>query len=515
MAINTASKSLNSLKNMSSGVVYQTLQAVLSFVNRTVFVSYLSIEYLGLNGLFTSIITILSLAELGIGSAFAYSLYKPIANRQERVIASIVHFYKKAYYIVGGVIFVLGLAVTPFLHLIIPEKPEMIEENLQLLYILFLLYTASSYFFAHKIALIIADQRNYITSLFTGIFLIVQTLFQILILVYTQNFLLYIIIPLITQLLANIFISEKTNNLYPFLNKFKKEKLPIHIKKEIFTNTKATFLTKIAGVIVNNTDNIFINYLVGLSFIGFLSNYNMLIFGIASLINVLFNGVSASVAQVNAGNDKEKQYHIFKALNLSNFWIFGTCALLFYLLANDFIRLWIGQEYLLDQSIVSIIAVNFFMVGMQNAIWTYKSTFGLFRYGKWLTLVTAVLNIIFTYLLGTYLSLFGILLATALARLLTNFSYDPYIVFKLGFKLPPTVYLQQFLVYIIIIGINTFLLSYLNSYFFYQSTYIFILKLGMYCLFINITFFLVFRRTKSFSQLKKIIYNTFNIIKTR
>lgn len=508
--MNTDSRTINSIRNIGAGVVGQVLQAVLGFVSRTVFINYLAVEYLGLNGLFSSIISLLSLTELGIGSAFIYSLYKPLAEKDQLTLSAILNLYKKVYVTVGIAIFVIGLCLIPFLDQIIPEKPESILEDISFLYLFFLFNTASTYFFSYKTALLNADQRNYVTTINYAAFYIAQNIVQIIVLIVTKNFVYYLATQLIFQFVSNVVISSIVNKMYPFLKKFRKEKIDKKVKAVIISNAKATFLIRIGGVLVNNTDNIIINYFSGLVLLGYMTNYTLLIGILTTFIAQVFTNISSSIAQVNAIESKEKQYEIFTMVNLANFWIYGFCGISIIVLMNDFISMWIGKDYILPLSISVMLAINFFMVGMQNAIWTFKTTYGFFNEGKYLVILTAVLNLGFSFGLGNIYGLFGILLATALARLVSNFWYDPYIVFKLGLKKSPMLYLQKFLFYFFIILVAFVVTYYLATLVNLDLISGLLVKLVICLIIPNSIFIIFFYRYPEYKRLKAVAVRSYD-----
>ncbi|WP_338359639.1 hypothetical protein [Yeosuana marina] len=510
--INTDSRTANSFRNVSSGLSSQIVYTILGFVSRTIFIKYLAVEYLGINGLFSSILSVLALAELGVGSAFVYSLYKPLAEKKEDVVASILNLYKKVYITVGFVVFVLGICLLPFLDQLIPQKPDNISESISTIYLLFLFNSASSYFFSYKVSLINADQRNYISTWNYLIFYIVQNILQIVVLILYQNFLFYLTVQLVCQFLSNVSISFIVNKYYPFLSQYKKLKVDNAIKKEIISNAKATFIIRIGGILVNSTDNLIINYFSGLALVGLASNYNLLIGIATAIILQIFNNISSSIAQINAVESKIKQYETFKMINLANFWIYGFTAICFILLANDFIAIWIGNSYILPMSISLMIAINFFMVGVQGTIWTYKATYGFFNQGKYLVILTALLNLAFSFLLGHYWGLFGILLATALARLITNFWYDPYIIFKLGLAIPPKIYLKSFFKFLLVLiftGFITFKVTLLLNF---SNLINLIVKLVICLIIPNLMIYLYYKKTNEFESMKFIFINSFKSI---
>ena len=444
----------NAFRNISSGLSAQIIGMVLGFVSRTVFIKYLSAEYLGVSSLFSNILSMMALAELGLGTAFIYELYKPLSTKNKEETAVILRYFRKAYAIVGILILATGLILLPFLDAIIAEKPQSISEDLRVIFIFYVISTASSYFFSHKISLLDADQKISVATVNSIKFSIGQNIGQILVLIFTQNFLLYLGVQILSQLLSNIYISRIVNRHYPFLNDFNQVKIRPEVRRNIVTNVKATFLTKIGGVLVNATDNIFISMFVGLAVLGKYSNYVMLFGLVSGLLMIVFSNIRSSVAHFVINENLEKQREMFKTINFINFIGFGIASLLIYFCINDFIALWIGKSYVLPDYIALILAVNFFMLGMQNGFWTFKGAYGYFRYGKYMVLGTAAINLVLSYFLGKQFGIAGIITATAIARLLTNFWYDPYIVLKKGLKQNPIGYVKRFSLYLLILSIT-------------------------------------------------------------
>lgn len=462
--MNNNSRLSNSIKNISFGLIAQVSQMVLGFISRTIFIRYLAVEYLGVNGLFTNILSLLSLAELGIAGAISYSLYKPLAEKDEKKLAGLVNFFAKIYTRIAFIIAALGLMVVPFLDTIVNHPPQPIADNLTLIYLLFLFNTVTAYFMQYKLSLFQADQKNYIISKNNIVIFMMQNIGQILVLILFQNFILYLIVQAVFQLLGNFVISSKVGKHYPFLKKYKDERVDSATKKNIYSNVKSTSLVKIGGLLVNSTDNLILNYFSGLIMVGFLSNYNLLI-GLASgLIVQVFSSLTGTIANINAIESQQKKIETFHIINFANFWIYGLASIGIIFLINDFIELWIGPKFMLTLPVVILLAINFFMYGMQNAVWLFKVTFGFFKQGQYLIILTAVINLILSFVFGWYYGLLGILTATAIARLVTNTWYDPYIVFKLGLKQNPLDYLKKYIKYVIVITLSLVLLFAVDYY---------------------------------------------------
>lgn len=441
------SRIAHSVRNISVGLVAQVITMIAGFASRTIFIKYLAVEYLGVNSLFTNILSMLSLAELGIGAAFMYALYKPVAYAEESTIAAILRFYRKVYMLVGMFIFLSGLLLIPFLDSIIPQKPAAITEDIRLIYLFFLANTAITYFFSYKISVLQAAQRMSTATVNSTIFTLIQHVSQIAVLVITADFILYLSIQLITTVLSNLSLSRIVDKQHPYLKKYRKTPVSPELRSSIVSNIKSTFLTKIGGVLVNGTDNLIINYFVGLALLGKYSNYVLLLTIATNFLVIIFNNTNASIANVVVKENIEKQREVFNVINFANFWIYGFCAVCFVVLCNDFITLWIGAEYVISRDIVAVMALNFFMVGMQNAFWAFKSSMGIFRQGRYVVLLTALLNLVLSFWFGSLWGIFGVLLATAVARLLTNFWFDPYLVFTLGLRVDPVAYFLKFLKY--------------------------------------------------------------------
>lgn len=419
----------------------------MGFVCRMVFVKCLSADYLGVNGLFSNIITMLSLAELGVSTAIGYALYKPMADNDEEKLASLMAFYSKAYRAIGTAIFALGVLLMPFLHVIIQEQPN-IKESIYLLYLINLFSTASTYFFSYRTSLLVVAQRNYIVGATNYAITIVQSILQIAALLLFRNYVSYLLIQMAGTLTFNVIVSRIAVKYFPFLREKGAKPLPKGERKVLFGNIRDLMIYKVSSLMVNSTDNILITIFSGLATTGIASNYTMLVGILNSLLGQIFNGLTASVGNHNASESGEKRYQMFSFLNMINFWFFGWAALGIFFCSSDLVQLCFGEEYVLSLEIPLVIALNFYTVGMMNAIWTYKFTMGLFRYGRFTQCITGVLNIVFSVFFGMSWGLFGILIATTAARLCTNLWYDPYALYVHGFGKKPILYLKKYLGYL-------------------------------------------------------------------
>ena len=493
-----------SVINILTGLGGYFLNTVLGFVCRMVFVQCLSADYLGVNGLFTNIITMLSLTELGIGSAIGYALYKPLAQNDEEKIASLMQLYGKAYRIIGIFISVIGFALMPFINVIIREQPN-ISESIYLLYILNLFNTVSTYFWGYHTTLLTAAQKNYIVAAISYVISVVQSILQMVFLLLFRSYLGYLLIQTAGSFLYKILVSYFAEKHYPCIKKKNIRPLPKDEQRVIFANVRDLMIYKLASLLVNSTDNILIMFFSGLATTGIASNYTLLVNTLNSLLGQVFNGLTASVGNHNASETKEKQFQMFSFLNMMNFWIFGWAALGIFFCSSDLVQLCFGEEYVLSIEIPLIMAVNFYTVGMMNAVWTYKHTLGLFHYGRFMQIFTGILNIAFSVVLGTYWGVFGILAATVLARACTSLWYDPIAVYIHGFGRSPWNYLVKYAKYLLVLLLAAALCQ--LSFTLVGGSHLVktLLKIILCSVTTNAVFLVVFFRTPEFEMLKHFV----------
>lgn len=498
-----------SILNILTGMGGYFLNTVLGFVCRMVFVQCLSADYLGVNGLFTNILSMLSLAELGVGSAIGYALYKPLAQNDEEKIASLMKLYGKAYRTIGLLIGLVGLALMPFLDLIIQEPPA-IRESLYLLYTLNLFNTAGTYFFSYRTSLLIASQRNYIVGGVSYLIAIIQSVLQMVYLLAFRDYLGYLLIQTAGTFLYNVIVSRIAVRHFPCIRRSDAKPLPKDEQRTLFANIRDLMIYKVSGLLVNSTDNILITFFSGLATTGVASNYTLLVNTLNSLLAQLFNGLTASIGNHNASESVEKRYEMFRFLNMMNFWLFGWAALGIFFCSGDLVELCFGAKYVLPMEIPLIMAVNFFTVGMMNAVWTYKHTLGLFRHGRFLQILTGVLNITFSVLLGTWFGLFGILLATVFSRACTSLWFDPYAVYRHGFGKSPMEYLTLYLRYLAILLVAAVLCK--LSFLMVGGSLLprTLAKIVLCSLVTNLVFLAAFWRTSEFAKLKGILDQILN-----
>jgi O-antigen/teichoic acid export membrane protein len=501
------SRTENSIINSAMSIVTQVLTVVLNFAVKTVFIKMLNDEYLGVNGLFTNIITMLSLADLGIGIAIPYSLYKPLANKDEHKINVLMNFYKKVYTIIGIAVLLIGLSLTPFLGLIIKDIPKNVP-HLSLIYILFVIHSASSYFFVYKKFLIDSDQKGYITSRIIFTFSTLLSIIQIILLVTTKNYILFLLSSIILVIIQNIYISSKANKLYPFIKNKTDEKLEKEDMEGIRKNVSSLFIYKVGTVIMNGTDNIIISKFIGLIIVGFYSNYVLIINSITTVLNQIFNAITSSIGNLVVTTNKKRSKEVYDNLNFANFWLYALFGVCIIVLINPFINIWIGKKYVMGFSIVFLLVLNFYVLGMQSVTNSFRNAYGLFWIAKYRPIIMVIINIVISVVLVQFIGIEGVLIGTLISRLLTTAWLDPYIVHKYGFEISPKSYYVDYLKYLVIFIAISIILNYFVSMITINNIFILILIAILVVISVNVILVLLFFKTSEFNyfydKIKKI-----------
>lgn len=458
------SRTLNSIRNSGMSALAQIVSIILNFVGRTFFIKFLNIEYLGINGLFTNILTLLSLAELGVGTAITYMMYEPIAKGNIRKIAAYNQLFRKIYNIIGCFVFVAGLCIAPFLTDIIKEAPD-VKENLYVIYILFLLNTSVSYFFTYKRSLLIAHQKEYLNSKNVILFAIIKDVVLIIVLIFSRNYYIYLIAQIIITYLSNWAISRVANKVFPEIVKIKNEKISKSEKLIIAKNTMGMVCHKIGSVVVSGTDNILISSFVGINAVGIFSNYKLIQKVSNQVISQAVNAVTASVGNLVASADNNKVYDIYKKLYFINYTLAFFVAILFYALIDSFITIWLGDGFILDFWSMIFVSINLFFNQIRIPSQIIINSYGVFWEVKWKSIVEAVINLssslFFVYFWNLGMS--GILLGTIVSNLTTNLWWEPYAAYRFGMHKPVKEYMYMFMRDLLVFGTALIIVSLSNK----------------------------------------------------
>lgn len=434
----------HSFKNIEFALIFQFAASVVSFFTRKVFVLILTAEYLGLNGTFSNILSMLSLAELGTGTAITYSLYKPLAEGDRKQIAAIMALYRRVYRVIGITVAILGSALMPFLPVLIQEMPDI--PHLYLIYLLFVLNSALSYFCACKQSLIIADQRQYIVTAWQNGLDMVLVTAQAVFLLLTRNYFVYLGLQIGMTLLKNIILSWQADRLYPFLNANRHESLNSATKHEIIRNIKALFTHNLGGIVVFGTDNLLIACFSGMVAVGLYSNYLMVVNTLKTTYDQLFRSVTASVGNLGASEDPQQVLPVFWNMNFFGSWLFGFSSVCLAVLLNPFISLWVGDAYLFGQGIVWLITLNFYVWGMRKAVLLFWNAYGLYWHDRYKPVAEATVNLTASIVLGVRFGIAGILTGTVISTMTTCFWVEPVLLFRLTFHTSPMLFFRDYAV---------------------------------------------------------------------
>lgn len=417
----------NSVRNISYRLVSQVASIILKFVSRTIFIYILGVEYLGINGLFSEILQMLSLADLGFGTAMVYSMYKPLAEHDEKRLIQLVALYKKIYTIIAISITVIGISLVPFLKYLVNMDKDI--PYLNVYYLLYLANTVSSYLVVYKTCILNADQKNYLISKYNTIFNFISLIVTSAFLLLTHNFMIYLIVQVAVTYANNFYVSHIAEKQYPYIND-KVEKLSKEEGKQIFQNVKSVFIYKVANTLVGSTDNTLISVLIGTIAVGFYSNYCMIVNNITLFINIIFSSVTASIGNMVVEENKKKNYDVYCLMQFMSFLMSSVAITVTYLVINDLINVWLGEKFVLEQLVSFAIVLNMYFSVVLMPIWSYREATGMYLQTKYVMVATAVVNLVVSVILGKMIGLAGILFATSIARISTYFWYEPKLLFK-------------------------------------------------------------------------------------
>lgn len=494
----------NSIKNIYVSMITQIVVILLGFISRKVFLDSLGTEYLGINGLLTNILSMLSLVEGGIGTSIVYNLYKPLAQNDIPKITALIQLYKKLYIILAFVIIGLSICTYPILTTSIKGGEEI--PYMGLVYSIFVIRNAISYINAHKWSLIYADQKNYILAKYNLIFNIITTIAKITVLSVTKNYVLFLLIEVAIFIIQNIYNGNIVNKRYPYIKTNKEYKVDKDTKDNIFTNVKALFLHNVGTYCVFGTDNLLIASLINLNSVGLYSNYNMVIGQLGSLLTPVLNGIGASVGNLIATESKERTYEIFKVIYLVNFWLYSFATIFLYNLLEPFIDWWLREGLLLDKFTFIVLLINFYITGLRQSIGTFKSRAGIFEKDKYIPLIESVVNLGVSFILAKKFGIAGIFIGTTISSIVLPIWIQSKLVYEEVFNKSVFEYFRTYLFYIlltIIVGIITTLTCNLVII---EYAFMSLIVKGIICVILpNIILVNIFYKTEEFKYLLDII----------
>ena len=493
-------KTTNSIKNSFLSVICNIVVIFVNFVGQSFFIHFLGNEYLGLNGLFTNIISMLSIIDLGIGAAIIYNLYKPISENDFKTVNALMNFYKKAYYIIAFLVAIIGLCIIPFLSFFIHDIT--INININLVYILFIVDTVASYLLSYKRSLLYADQKNYIINIIHIFALLLLNTIQIISLYLTKNYYVYLIIKVIIHIFENLIISYVVNLRYSYIRN-NSEKLDKDIEKDIFKKVRALLFHKIGSFIISGTDNLIISRYLGLVVVGLYSNYYMIINAVSILFGQIITSLTSSIGHLLVENNREKNFSVFKKTRFINFWIASFSGIAILVIMTPFIKLWLGSNYLLGNIALFVLVFNFYQKMMRNSYSTFKEAAGIFYEDRFVPLFESLINIVASIILVKFIGLPGVFLGTIISGFaLWCYSYPKYVYKKLFNGLYVN-YVKETLGYILLFIVLACLTYFISSFIMVENNLLQVIINAIVCLIIpNVLIIIIFRKTENYIYFK-------------
>lgn len=494
----------NAARNIVYGGIYRVYQIVVPFFMRTAMIYFMGVQYLGLNSLFTSILQVLNLAELGVGSAMVYSMYKPVAEDDVEEICSLMRLYRFYYRIIGLVIGVLGMLILPFLpYLIEGDIPQDI--NIYIIYLLNLGFTVLSYWlFAYRNCLLNAYQRGDIINKIMIATSTVQYALQLFVLCFLRNYYLYLVVLLVMQAANNIVTAIVTMKMFP---EYKPgSKLQHEMVSKINKRIRDLFTAKVGGVVVNSVDTIVISAFLGLKMLAIYQNYFYILNAVVGFITVIFSACTAGIGNSLIIESKEKNFNDLKKFTFIISWISGFCTCCFLSLFQPFMRLWVGDSLMLGYAAVICFSIYFFTLEINSLLNLYKDAAGIWHKDRFRPLITAMTNLCMNLIMVQFWGIYGIILSTVLSMLIVGI---PWILNNLFSTLFERRYLKSYLkilfFYVLISAsvccVTTLLCSVIN----YSEIITLLIRAVICCILPNLLFLAIYRNNREFKESVKLI----------
>jgi O-antigen/teichoic acid export membrane protein len=453
-----------SLKNAKVGVFFFAISILLQFFSRKIFLDALGDDFIGLESTLRSILSFLNLAELGIGTAIGFTLYKPIFDNNHAEINKIIALLGVLYKKIGLAILGVGILISLFFPWIFADTAF----SLMLIYFVFytlLVSTLLAYFVNYHSSLFGADQKGYIIQKYFQSFHIVRVILQVVVVLYYKNFYLYIVLELLFSLGYSIMLRQKIKTTYPWLYiNYHGKASVVKAYPEVIKKVKQVFFHKISQFIKSGTDNILIFSLINLQSVALFGNYFLVFSKLNSLIMMAFAGTGSAVGNLIAEDDKENVNKVFWELVSVQFFIAGFFSLTLYYILDHLILLWLGDKYVLSKVILILFIVNFFMMQITATINRFKNAYGLYA-DIWAAITEALINLLVSLILGSIYGISGIVAGTVGSLFIIGVLWKPYYLFKHGFKKSVLVYWKGLIPIILSFILSSLLVNFINDYF--------------------------------------------------
>lgn len=494
-------RTLNSAKNLASSLGLTLLMIIMGFITRKVFVDSIGVEYLGLNGLLSNILGVMSLLEGGFATSVVYNLYRPLAEDDRPRIIALLQLYRKVYRYIALGLFVFSIALFPFIGYLIKDADGI--SYISVVYFIFVFNTLVQYFTAYKWSIINSSQQNYKLTGLNAVYQLTLSIGKIVILFYTKDYILYLVVEAIVGVLYNIMVVRKANKLFPYIVTKKVYKVEPAVKRNIISNMKALFFHSVGAYFMFSTDNIIVSAFIGVTVIGLWSNYTLITGVVGTFVMQILNSFSESVGNLIASSESDKVYAVFKTVFFVNFVVVSVPVILLWMTLSPFISLWLGPQYQLGHAVVAIVLLNFYIGYMRESIKTFKIKAGIFRPDRFCAFFQGVINLVLSLFLVHFYDLAGVLAATGISMLLVNCWVWPYLCYTRVFKRPVINYFLHYGLYTMVGFISLTCCMLCCSIFKFDNLLFDVVFRGIVSLLIVIAvYFVAFRRTTVFVELK-------------
>lgn len=441
-------RSREAVRNTICSLISYSIIVIIGFVSQRVFVRALGNEYLGIHSLFSNIVTMLGIVELGFGSAIITNLYRPVAENDFLLINKLLTFYKKVYRYIAAIVFILGIVMMCFINKVIGNTS--LDINFKFIFLFYLIDTVSSYILSYKRSIIYAYQKTYYITVVHIIIVVVMNVLQIGVLLCTGNYYGYLVIKVCFRIFENVIINFIANSKYSFIKEKNNMPLSKEIKQEIVKKVEGLLFHKIGTFIVCGTDNIMISMLpgLGIKWVGLYSNYLLITNQLSNIIGQIFNSITGSVGNLIVEENYDKNHNVFKVILFANAWIYTYASISLYFISKPFITLWLGEEYLFNDYIVLALVINFYLSGMRNTYMLFKEAAGIFYEDRMVPIYESIVNLVISLIAGYYWGIIGVFLGTICSNFVLYFYSFPKYVY--GQILQKTIfdYLKELFYYI-------------------------------------------------------------------
>ena len=494
-------------KNIAVGMLSKVVNLVLEFVSRAVFIQVLGAEVLGVQSVYVSLVQMMSLAELGITNAMIYSYYEPLATGDMRKLAALIRLYRRVFLAIAAVVALFGIVMQPLLPLILDV--DVSAPELRYAFLLVVADTVISYLFVYRTIVLRADQKGYVVTSYAIVIDSIRVFAQILLLIFTRDFLVYLAVRLVATLSLNLLASRRAKKDYQWISDRSSELDPEE-KHAVIDIVKSGFIYKVSSILLNNTTNILISIMVSTIAVGYLANYTTIIVAVTSISTVIFTNLTASVGNFAVTGSAESRRRVFDVMVFVGAWLTIVFVVCTAILSNDFIVLWLGPDYILpDSTFFWRLSLMFLSCIMQPAF-SYREATGLYRETKYVMLLAALVNLVLSIVLGYFWGLDGILAGSTISCVVTYFWYEPHVLFKLYFDKNARSYYGKvgatLLVTVVLAVVGFYVASLLET----PGWGFWLAKAAVCFLFCNLVCFILFRHRSEYGELKDVVRSLLN-----